>query len=226
MKNFGLYDILGVLAPGSIMVVGIVALFPEALGLVKHDEFTAGEFGLVVLLSYAAGNLVAGLGNLLEIPYRWLKRRFSSTTFGKDGKALLSARQLGRMQTKLRAAGMLDAAEELAGIPDDDWQTLSREVYAFLGARKMTGRIDTFNAEYGMNRGVAAAFVALVILLVVETSWLHWRLMLLLLACAALAVYRMERFWRYYAKELCTQFLAASLEPPKSEKDSEVKGEE
>lgn len=226
MKNFGLYDILGVLAPGSIMVVGIVALFPEALGLVKHDEFTAGEFGLVLLLSYAAGNLVAGLGNLLQIPYRWFKTHSPSANFRKDGRDLLSKRQLDRMQTKLRLAGMLDPAEELASVPEDDWQTLSREVYAFLGARKMTARIDTFNAEYGMNRGVASAFVALVILLAVETNWVHWRLMLLLLACAGLAVYRMERFWRYYAKELCTQFLAASLEPPKPEKGSEEKSED
>ena len=158
MKNFGLYDILGVLAPGSIMVVGIVALFPEALGLVKHDEFTAGEFGLVVLLSYAAGNLVAGLGNLLQIPYRWIKVHSPSANFRKDGRDLLSKRQLNRMQTKLRIAGMLDPAEELASVSEEDWQTLSREVYAFLGARKMTARIDTFNAEYGMNRGVALRF--------------------------------------------------------------------
>ena len=75
MKNFSLYDILGVLAPGSIMVVGIVALFPGVLGLVSHGEFTGGELGLVVLLSYAVGNLVAALGNLLEPPYRWLKHR-------------------------------------------------------------------------------------------------------------------------------------------------------
>ena len=79
----------------------------------------------------------------------------------------------------------------------------------------MTERIDLFNAQYGMNRGIAASFLALIALLLFTSGFKLWRLEAVLAVCAGLAVYRMERFWRYYGRELYTQFLAASEEAPK-----------
>ena len=56
MKEVTLYDILGVLAPGVVFTVGILTIYPDVAPIVTRKEFTIGNFGLVVLISYVAGN--------------------------------------------------------------------------------------------------------------------------------------------------------------------------
>ena len=64
MKQFSLYDIVGVLTPGAVVVVGALALHPSLSGLLTAKGLSTGEFGLVVLLSYVIGNIIAGLSNM------------------------------------------------------------------------------------------------------------------------------------------------------------------
>jgi hypothetical protein len=75
MKPFSLYDILGVLAPGAVFTIGVVTFFPQFSSFLRNENFTFGDFGLMVLVSYVTGNLVAAVGDLLEKPYfahlRW-----------------------------------------------------------------------------------------------------------------------------------------------------------
>ena len=222
MKDFTLYDVLGVLAPGTVVTVGVVTLYPETAALLTQKEFSVGDFGLIVLVSYVVGNLTAALGNFLETPYWKIRGGNPTERARKRRSAVLTAREQEAVQNKLRTLEMIGALEEIGSLKSADWRSLCRRLYTYVEARAMTRRIDIFNAQYGMNRGIAAGFVVLIGMLILRCSFSLWRIELILAGCASLAVYRMDRFSRYYATELFSQFLTAA--PPIVEK-SEGAGE-
>ena len=78
-----------------------------------------------------------------------------------------------------------------------------REVYAIVSGAGKAARVDTFNGNYGLLRGLAAAFVALVIVALVLGKGLY--LVGVLVIPLLLAVQRMHRFAVHYATELFTQ---------------------
>jgi hypothetical protein len=51
------YEQVGIVIPGSVLVVGLLFYFPELNTLVAKDGVTLGRFGIFLLLSYAAGHL-------------------------------------------------------------------------------------------------------------------------------------------------------------------------
>jgi hypothetical protein len=69
MKALNIFEIFGILVPGTIFTLGLVALYPDALGVLNKREFSFGDFGVILLVSYAIGNLIAGLGIILEKGY-------------------------------------------------------------------------------------------------------------------------------------------------------------
>lgn len=217
MKQFSLYDILGVLAPGMVLTMGIIALYPDTIKVIPNKEFSLGDLGIVVLVSYVAGNLVAALGNLLEIPY-WRFFGGQHTDLARRNNAqVIPVRQMVAVEVRLRGAGILKAEENTAGLTYGEWRGITRQIYAYVGARKMTQRIDTFNAQYGMNRGIAAGFLALIAMTILHSRFVLWKVQLILLICTALATYRMHRFSRYYAAELFRQFLVSPEAAPTAE---------
>ena len=159
MKQFSLYDILGVLAPGVVLTVGILALYPQALSILQNKDVSLGEFGVVLLVAYVLGNLVAALGNLLEIPY-WKLFGGNHTARLRHARAkIVSGRQIAAVEERLQAVNLLKKQETISELDDMEWWDISRHVYACLDNQKATQRIEAFNAQYGMNRGIAAGFL-------------------------------------------------------------------
>jgi hypothetical protein len=73
-----------------------------------------------------------------------------------------------------------------------------------------TSRVETFNGNYGLNRGLSAAMLALALgSLLLEPK--RWVVSLILAFLGAVYLYRMHRFGVHYARELYNQFL---LLPP------------
>jgi hypothetical protein len=215
MKEVTLYDVLGVLAPGTVITAGIIVLYPQTRAVLTQKEFTIGDFGLVVLISYVAGNLVAALGHLFET-FWWKIRGGSPTDRARsENGAVLSPREQKAVQEKLRTLAIIAPSENISSLANSDWRSIARRIYTFVEARGMTRRIDLFNAQYGMNRGIAAALLMLVVMIALHCGFSVWKLELILVGCALLALYRMGRFSRYYATELFRQFLIApSAVPP------------
>jgi hypothetical protein len=89
----------------------------------------------------------------------------------------------------------------------EDWFALTRRIYSYIDSWRVAQRVEIFNAEFGMNRALAAGFLALVMILVVKSGVSSWNFALLLSVCAALALYRMHRFSRHYAQALFRNFL-------------------
>ena len=209
MKDISLYDILGVLAPGTVLTVGVVVLFPETAVIINNKDFSIGDLGLVVLVSYVMGNLVAAFGNVLEHLY-WKVRGGWPTERARHAKHnILQSRTREALEVRMRHVGFVGPSEAIANLGERDWRQLARRIYTFIEHRGLTRRIDVFNAQYGMNRGIAAGFLALIVLVFVQRGWEVWRVALMLAGFCALALYRMNRFANYYATELFNQFIGA-----------------
>jgi hypothetical protein len=81
---------------------------------------------------------------------------------------------------------------------------LGINVESIRGAHGKPDRIDTFNGNYGLNRGLAAACFVLACVAVTQKSW---PACVLLAGLTAVYAFQAYRFGVYYARELYLQFL-------------------
>jgi hypothetical protein len=196
------YEQVGIVIPGSVFVFGLLLFFPALQTVLLKDGVSLGDLGIFVLLSYAAGHLIAAIGNVGEslfwrlfggMPTDWITR--TSTT-------LLSSSQVDLVEKKLQTR--LGINEKPRGLDPQVWWPISRQIYADVAKNGKPERIDTFNGMYGLNRGLAAATFALAC---VGGAQGKWSIALALVGLAAVYNYRAYRFGVYYGRELYLQFL-------------------
>jgi hypothetical protein len=95
-------------------------------------------------------------------------------------------------------------------------------VYADVARHGRPDRIDTFNGNYGLNRGLASSCL---ILAVVAGFMRNWGAVVLLLALMLVYGYRAYQFGVHYGRELYMQFLTISdAKPTLEEKAGEADG--
>ena len=109
-----------------------------------------------------------------------------------------------------------------------EWSIATREMYAAVAARSRAGRVDTFNGVYGLNRGLACAFLAGAIFAAIGATLemelqVPWVMVGLLVIAASMSLVRMHRFALRYARELFAQFLQLSGEEQASADGSGVR---
>jgi hypothetical protein len=202
-KTFTYYDIIGVIAPGAIILVGLTILFPGFQKIALLNNFNIGGLGIFVILSYVAGNLTQAVGNALEKIW-WDSCGGIPTDWVRIGKGdLLAKPQLIAIEKQLPLKLELQGPISLKDINNADWLSITRQMYVAISAHSRSGRIDMFNGNYGLNRGIAAAFLIMALLNVIH----NWIIALLLFIVSLLALYRMYRFGKYYARELFIEFL-------------------
>jgi hypothetical protein len=206
-RTFDFYEYAGFIIPGAALTLGLLLFFPEGRALFTKDGVTFGELGLFVVVAYAAGQLVQSIGNFVE--WLWWK-----PWGGLPSKRVLAGHYLTAEQRKrLIAALMIDPINrDLATANKAEYGGIVREVYAIVSGAGKAARVDTFNGNYGLLRGLAAAFLALIAVAVVLGEGLHVIAVLVILLL--LAVQRMHRFAVHYATELYTQYLLLSNDPP------------
>lgn len=207
MNKMTFYEQVGIVIPGSVFLVGLLFYFPALNALMVKDGVTLGQFGIFLLLSYAAGHLLAAVGNALEwmfwkitdgMPTDWVTK--------SKGTSLLSASQIEALATKVNAR-LGVKVEKIAGMDQKTWFPISRQIYADIAKNGKSERIDTFNGNYGLNRGLAAATLALAVVSITENQLGVGAAFVVI---AIVYVYRAFRFARYYAREMYVQFLVLS----------------
>lgn len=161
-RTFDFYEYAGFIIPGAVVIMAVVWLFPESRMLFSKEGVTLGELGLFVIVAYAAGQLVQAIGNYLEAA--WWKIWGGMPT----GRVLmgthLTAEQHQRLVAALRPAlGDADPSK----LTDTQRRAIVREIYAELLTAGKAARVDTFNGNYGLMRGLTAAFVVVFMLAVV-----------------------------------------------------------
>lgn len=204
MKTFDFYEFAGVLCPGVVALYSMSVIFPWISPIVHDQSISVGTLGLFVVLSYVAGHLVQALGNLLEpllwrlfggMPTDWVRTR---------RRTLLTDQQNAAVEERIR----IQTGKSLSSTTQSEWHSAVRSIYAAVANSGHAARIDVFNGNYGLFRGLATAFLLGVVSILASPSFtFRWSALVFLLACALLATYRLRRFGIHYARELFIQFL-------------------
>jgi hypothetical protein len=218
-KNFSFYEQTGIIIPGATLVFGLLFFFPEFRMLFFSDGVSIGGLGLFLLISYAAGHLAAALGSIMERCV-WLGRGRPSNWVVREKDFLLSPEQVDSLEQLIRQRLKLDIAT-IRGMDSRQWRPISRQIYADVMSYGKPARIDSFDGNYTLNRGLAAALLALA-LLSLAYSETDWRVTVGLLPIAAIYTYRMYRFGVSYASELYVQFLLLPAQPPLPKRPSNI----
>lgn len=236
MKTFDFYEFTGILVPGSITIVAILLLFPQSRTTFFPPDLSVGDLGLFVVLAYAAGHITQAVGNGVEwllwrimggMPTDWIRTRTHP---------LLAEEQIQALPVKLASGLNIHIATiDATHLSARAWYSLTRQIYAAVAAQSRNGRVDTFNGNYGLNRGIASALLIGLILLLFVHGFFYWQFVLLLLISTGIALYRTYRFGVRYARELYIQFLqlpdisnatATSLDESSQVKKEETKPDE
>jgi hypothetical protein len=69
MQKLSFYEQVGVVTPGTVFLFGLIFYVPELRGILAKDGISVGGLGVFVILSYAAGHLLAAFGNVIEKGY-------------------------------------------------------------------------------------------------------------------------------------------------------------
>ena len=98
--KFDPYEYIGVIIPGSVLVVAVSLLFPDLAPLIEKS-LSLGDLGLILVLSFVAGHLLQAGGNIYERGV-WMPAGGMPTSWAAKTKTqLLNGDQLERLDRKL-----------------------------------------------------------------------------------------------------------------------------
>jgi hypothetical protein len=214
MKKLTFYEQVGIVIPGSMLLFGLLFFFPTLKELLAKDGISIGQLGIFILLSYAAGHLIAALGNFGENIFWWFFGGIPSDWVINEKTSLISEEQRVRLPDKLKARLGITVAK-IAGMDRKQWFPISRQIYADVDRNGKRDRIETFNGNYGLNRGLSAGCLVLACIAFLSGNW---PVGLGFLVLCGIYAYRMYRFGKHYGRELYMQFLTMSDTPGKPPK--------
>jgi hypothetical protein len=205
MKNLSFYEQCGILIPGAVLLFITVALQQRLLPFFSNDGLTVGGLGLFLILAYGVGHAVAAVGNLIEalfwglfggMPSDWLTRK-NARILTNDQRHRIPAIVTERLGISTRSP---------ADMPLPEWRALFGQIYRYVLATN-PGRIEVFNGNYGLSRGLAAASLCAAALISIVAP-AHTPLLLgVFLVLAAVFLFRMYRFGVHFAREVLFCFL-------------------
>ena len=168
--------------------------------------FCHGLLGLFSILAYSTGHLVQAVGNLIEAGW-WKAWGGMPTDWIRSRKhPLLAPGQVQELEGRVARQLNNDEGFSVSALSGREWYAVTHQVYAAVAGAARASRVDVFNGNYGLHRGLAASF-GLLAILTLGVSLSSWRIAAVLIWGASPALYRMHRFARNYARELFVQFL-------------------
>lgn len=211
MKKFDSYEFTGILAPGAVVVYGLGRIYPEVGILVRDEKISFGELGLLLILAYVAGHLVQSFGNLIELIWWKCAGGVPTDWIRKPKQSLIASMQREVLPTRIRDLLRIECPNDLNSVSSGDWKPVTRQIYAAVRKTGRADRVDIFNGNYGMFRGIAASLLVVLVAALNDAKTDRWTLYGALVVMALLALIRMHRFGVHYARELYVQFVA--IEP-------------
>lgn len=205
MRQFDFYEFTGILAPGATVLTGAVFLFPGWGLPTLIKDTSVGGLGVFVVLAYVLGHLVQAVGNGIESAWWKLWGGMPTDWLRTKPDRLLAPSQITALEKAVKERLGLDDLQ-IAHSNAGQWYAVTRQVYAEVAGAGRAARIDVFNGNYGLNRGIGAGLV--VVLVIALINWpVDWTFAGGVTAALSLAIYRMHRFARHYAREVFVQFL-------------------
>lgn len=207
MQRLDYYEFLGYLAPGGALLFGVSRVYPEVGTALAASSLTIGDLGIFVILSYATGHAVQAIGNVIEAAWWGLWGGWPSDWPRSSKHALLSTAQLNALPQRVAALLGTAAQVPLTDYDRKGWQAVVSQIGASLKAANRTERLDVFNGNYGLCRGLLAGAIVLIALCAAGFGCSAWKAQVGLAIVAVLMLCRMHRFGWRYARELFTQYL-------------------
>lgn len=193
MRSIDFYEFVGVIVPGAVLLAGIGLLLDA--GTVNRFLSPEGIGNAVVylVLAYVVGHLIAAIGNWLEVLF-WKPWRGMPTDWPLTRPALSEA---SSWKTVVESY----CGEKCKANDFPKWKSLVAKVRSKVYASNMAMRLNVFNGNYGMFRGLIVSEFA--IALVAWKSNYNLGLVYAVLGVASiLTFYRMYHFGILYAREL------------------------
>jgi len=207
-KEFSFYEFVGVIAPGSVLLIILVQLFPDSLKFFDAKNLSLGGLGVFVIISYVIGHLIQSFGNLIENIWWKMFGGWPTIWIIQNGKCkYLSEEQLAVIPGKISNILKLEMKKNLTEYDLKQWGGITRQIYAAVKQAGASERIDIFNGNYGLFRGLASSFALGLAILTTKTGFSNHEFQLLISAFFLMAMARMHRFAKYYARELYVQFI-------------------
>jgi len=209
-KEFSFYEFTGTVIPGATLILGLAFAHYPLREFFVSDKFGAGHLGLFLVASYIAGQLVQGIGNILE-KLLWAFRGMPSSWIRRAKPPYLSDIQTKRLREVLTTL----LGHEVGPLKNLDARAcrgITGQLYAKLEKEGRNHRIDIFNGNYGLFRGIASAL--LVVVTVISVKHGFWTQPTAIMASIFfVALMRMHRFGVHYASEMYRQALSLVDQP-------------
>lgn len=202
-KTFDAYAVIGVIIPGSVIALMLALHWPEFAQFLGADGLSVGGFGLFIFAAFVLGHLVQAGGNILEYLI-WAPTGMPTQWVRKGPGKFLTADQQTKLQE--RVVQIEPAVTSLTALTRTDWGRVVSRIYSSVHAASRSQRIDVFNRNYGLFRGLATAFLVSGVWLAffTDASAVESALPFIL---SLLAAFRMWRCARQYARALFVSFI-------------------
>lgn len=197
MNSFDAYEYVGVIIPGALPTLASILLFPELTSLINTEGVALGEFGIFIMVCFVIGHVVQMVGGLVD-------RAQDILGIGKADLAINNKDEwFGELQWS-RFTEMASGAH--SSINRDNYDQVVRSVYAIVRAEGRADRVDAFNRNFGMCRGLVAGSLVTIGLLVFTNGIgaLYHAFILFIFLTLPLFI-RMRRFSRLFISELVAQ---------------------
>jgi hypothetical protein len=198
-KEFSFYEFVGILVPGVTLLFFSEVIVELVYKKTIIDFSKVGESVVFLIIAYGIGHILQAVGNLFETlmwellfggrPSHWLtkKNRFGLTLFDPEQEQKIKTKifqQFGETKNK-------DYGKDI-----HNWLSLKEKI--------TEKRIDVFNANYSLFRGLTVSFYLLTIIVLIL---LGWKLILIPLVLGLLSNFRMFRFGKLFATEVFRTYL-------------------
>src|SRR5262245_49556764 len=128
MNKFSVYEQVGIVTPGAVLLFVAMFYVPELRDVVGKDGISIGGLGVFLLVAFATGHLLAALGNLIEAAYWRTRGGMPSSWVVGNSPRLLSPEQIARLETTVSARLGL-AIGPLRDMDTRAWFPISRQIY-------------------------------------------------------------------------------------------------
>lgn len=198
-RFFDRYDTIAIVVPGASLLLGLWHFFPNLFGGVEIKEFSLGGFGVLAVAAFCVGHILQAPANVVA--------DFGWNRFGRPTEKLalagggFTADQVEKIRNKISSC--LDVGPPPSG-DRRAWRSIVGQVAVLVSNDGKTDRLEKFNGNYGLFRGLTAALTILAVVAITQRAWVEVGV---LTPLAWATRFRMKRFGIYYARELWLQFL-------------------
>lgn len=198
-KEFSFYEFAGIIAPSVIFLFFLDLMLKKTQTFSLFDFSNLGESIVFIVIAYGVGHVLQSFGYYLEKPVWWLFN-------GRPTDWLLKK---PRLWQKLFEEG---EAKQILGKLEKEFGESGERDYGRLALTKIfvdgkAERIEIFNGNYSLFRGLVICFL---LLMIVAVCLEFGRWFLLPLTLLFLSIIRMIHFGKCYAREVYRTYLILS----------------